>query len=291
MKHKLRLIIRKILKVKECENIIDSIIKKKINIEKSLYKEKYCTDDLKNILERLGINEGDNLFIHSSWRQFYNFIGTPQDVINILKDLVGSSGTIIMPSYGKERSYFDVEKTPSNAGVLSEVFRKNKGVTRSSCTHFSVCSYGKKSEYIICDHFKSKYGFDNNSPCYKFINLDNSKVLLMGLGKKPTKISIFHCVGYLLKDENTYLNKVINKKYSSTLILNNKKYEKKMITRDSIYKNNNIVFRKVIKNIKNKNHIKISNLDLVILDAKEGIKETINFAKHGRYIYKRRFFK
>ena len=283
---KLKFIFRKLIGAKEKEGIVDALIRKRIKVEKKFYRKNISKIELKDTLIKMGIKKGDNIMVHASWRQFYNFLGKPQDVIKILKDIIGPEGMLLMPSYGSDRLYFDVENTPSSAGVLSEVFRLGKNTYRSACTHFSVCAYGKNASEIIEEHFFSEYGFDNRSPYYKFTKLENSKVLFMGLGKEPTKISLFHCAGYLLKDKIDYSSEVLSKEYTSVLIINNKKYKKDMIIRTKGHKNNNKVFKKIFRNIKTRKHIKLSNLDLVWIDAREGLNKAIEFAEEGIYCYK-----
>ncbi|UPO98531.1 AAC(3) family N-acetyltransferase (plasmid) [Cetobacterium somerae] len=286
MKSQIRGFIRRILNLKKNETINSGIERKKINIQKKFYKSKITKEKLKENIQKLGVRAGDNLIVHSSWRQFYNFLGTPQDVIEVLKEILGEDGTLIMPSYGENIRYFDVNKSKSNAGVITEIFRKLPGTLRSHCTHFSMSAYGKNSKYLTKDHFFSKYGFDKYSPYSKFIKLDNSKILFLGLGKEPTKISLFHCVSAELMENNKYFESLLSNVYNSKLVIEDQEYSKKMITRKSGHSNNNKNFKKIFREIKNKRYQKISNLEMVIIDAKEGFQKAREFAEKGIYCYK-----
>lgn len=285
MSNKIKLYLRTILGIRSNESISEGIRRRKIKFEKKIYRKKITKVDLKKILIELGIKKGDNLIVHSSWRQFYNFLGQPEDIIEILKDII-EEGTLLMPSYGKDRTFFDVDKTQSAAGVISEVFRKSEGVLRSKCTHFSMAVFGKEAEYLIKDHFESEYGFDQNSPYFKFINLKESKILFLGLGREPTKISLFHCAGYFLKEQKYYFKKLLSEEYYSKLIVDGIEYKKKMLIRKKGHANNNKNFKKIFRSISNKNYKKISNLELVVFDAKEGFQKTIEFAEKKIYCYK-----
>jgi aminoglycoside 3-N-acetyltransferase len=282
----IRIIVRKLLYTRERETIRSAMDRHFVRLKKIVYKKKITQLDLKEALEKLDINIGDNLMVHSAWRQFFNFSGNPDDVIKVLQDIIGEEGTILMPSYGPGKKYFDVENSPSEAGVLSEVFRKQDNIYRSACTHFSVCGKGPLAYEITKDHIKSEYGFDSNSPCYKFSQLEKSKLLFMGLGSKPTKISLFHCAGYMLMDEDPHLKEILSDRYNATLIVDGNKYEKSMVIRKPGHGNNNSVFKRIYSEIRKKNHIKISNLDLVIIDANEGLNKAVDFAKRGIYCYK-----
>lgn len=278
--------VRDFLKAKKNETVNDALNRNIVKIQKKIFKKKYRIPDLKNALIELGVSSGDNIFLHSSWRQFYNFEGNPDDVIKLIREIISDQGTLLMPSYGSDGTFFDVINTPSSAGVLTEVFRKLPNTKRSACTHFSVCAQGPHAEDLTKDHLKSEYGFDKFSPCYKFTQLNKTKILFMGLGKIPTKISLFHCAGYNLKMTNPFLKDIFSHQYKTTLIIKGIKYEKNMITRKPGHGNNNNTFRKIFKAINNKNAKKISNLDLVVIDAQEGLQKAIEFANKGFYCYK-----
>jgi len=286
IKNKLRYFLRVILGTRKNETIDNSINRKKVKIKKIFYKKPISIDDFRAALVRLGVTEGDNLMVHASWREFYNFEGTPENVIKIFENILGENGTLLMPSYGSDRTFFDVDNSPSNAGVLSEIFRLQKNTYRSACTHFSICASGKNSYELTNKHFYSEYGFDDNSPYYLFTNTDNSKVIFIGLGEKPTQISLFHCVGYMLKNKIPYFENLLSHRYISTLIKEGNEYKKEMIIRKPGHKNNKKVFKKILKSIKNKKHIRLSNIDLVTVDAKEGLRAAIKFAENGVYCYK-----
>lgn len=287
LKKNIKMILRYLLKINKNETIKDGIQYKIVRIEKKINKKKVEKVELYNAIKKMGIKEGDTIMVHCSWRKFYSFNGTPEDLIEMLIDIIGEDGTLIMPSYGRDKFIFDVDNTPSEAGVLSEVFRKMPNTFRSKCSHFSVCILGNKASEIIDSHFNSEYGFDYNSPCYKMTQYENSKILLLGLGKNPTKISVFHCAGYILKDKDKILNNILSFRYKSKLIIDGETYDKEMLTRQPQYRNDNKVFKKIFKNINNKKQMKLSNIDLVVINAKEALDNAILFAKKGEYCYKK----
>lgn len=290
MKKIIKKIIRKFLLVKKDENIIDSINKRKTNFKKRIYINKYDTNTLFKELKNIGIKEGDHVLVQAAWREFYNYEGTPIDIIELLTKMVGEEGTVLMPSYGLNREYFDLSKTPSAAGVLSEVFRIQEDTIRSECTNFSICARGKLANELTKDHSSSSYGFDQYSPLYKLAQQKNGKILFLGLGSKPTKISLFHCAGFILRDEIVFFRNLYSEVINCVLIANNIKHEKKMIVRNPIYKNNNKVIKKIFNSIDNKEISKLSNLDIVTIDAGEGLQRAIEFAKRGQYCYKKNQF-
>ncbi len=278
--------VRSIVGVKESETIKDALNRRMINISKLFYKKKFGVPELKNAIIKTGVGKGDVLFIHSAWRSFYNFQGKPEDVINILFDIVGEDGTIVMPSYGNDKKFFNVDDSPSCAGVISEVFRKRTDVKRSQCSHFSVAASGKMSDIIIKDHDKSLYGFDEYSPCYKITQMDNAKVLFLGLGKNPSKISIFHCAGWFMQDSDEKLSRLYTASYESKLVYNKQIYIRHMVDRVSGHGNNNRVFRKILNSLKSTERNKVSNLDIVVISANEGFEIAKRYVSKGIYCYK-----
>ena len=283
----LKMTIRKMLRSREHESIRDSMDRHKIGLQKLLFRQKYTAENLRDALIRIGIKQGDTVFIHASWRAFYNFKGEPQDVISILESLIGDSGTLAMPCYGNDRTFLDVNTTPSAAGYLSEVFRKLEGVIRSHCTHFSVAAKGQRAVFLTEEHELSKYGFDLHSPCYKLSQIPNAKILFLGLGAIPTKISIFHCAGAILYDTDPKIKALLSNHYKATLIDESGcEHENEMIIRIPGHGNDENVFRQIFKSIHNKKSIKVSNLDVVLIDANEALRAAVSYAKEGKYCYK-----
>lgn len=281
----IRLVIRSIIGVREHESIVDALDRIFSRIMRLLYREKYTTNMLEKALRQCGLSEGDAVLVHCSWRRMFNYEGSPECLISLLMRIVGKNGTILMPCYGHDRLYLDVENTPSQAGVLSEVFRKMDGVRRSACTHFSVAGIGRDADSILSEHINSQYGFDQYSPCYKLCTHENGKVLLLGLGSKPTKISIFHCAGWLLRDSDTKLKKLLSYEYDTELVFRDCHLTKKMIQRMPNHRNHKANFRRILKSITNKKHVKLSNMDIVVIDAKEALTKSVVGAEKGIYCY------
>ena len=83
-------------------------------------------------LRDLELSTGDIVCVHSSFSSLGYVEGGPGTFIEALEEVVGASGTIMMPAFsmtGSMLSYlesgevFDVSKTPSKVGVVTETFR------------------------------------------------------------------------------------------------------------------------------------------------------------------------
>lgn len=282
----IRNVLRRILDARETETVKDALNRKIVQLSKLRYKEKYGTEDLKNAMKQCGIGQGDIVLVHSSWRSFYNYFGNPEDVIEAILDIVGSQGLVLMPSYGQDKTFFDVDNTPSKAGVISEVFRKRADVKRSCCSHFSVAAWGTRAEGIISAHKNSQYGFDEHSPCYKITQIEDAKVLFLGLGKRPSKVSIFHCAGWSSQSSDDRLKKLYSAAYQSKVIYNGQAYSRQMADRCSGHGNNEKIFRKILVSLQSFKRTKISNLDIVCINASEGYEMAKQYISRGIYCYK-----
>lgn len=160
---------------------------------------KLCEQGLKEILiDRLGISSGDMVFVHSSLGML-NLDFPSYHALPIILDIIGSEGTLIMPTYPKESSYnflkngkvFDIKKTPTYTGLLNEYARRHSAAVRSLHPTKSVVAIGKYAHEITCDHHKGILPYHSGSPYYK-INAYNAKVI--GIGVQTTYLSAVHSV-------------------------------------------------------------------------------------------------
>ena len=146
-------------------------------------------EDVEAMLLKIGIKTGDVLMLHSSLSQIGYVEGSAQTLINAILKVIGHSGTMVMPAfpakgfnydYLKSKPVFDLLNTPSNSGIITETFRKMKGVKRSLHPTDSVCAIGKKSELITGSHFNQITPYNKMSPFYKLIEL-HAKIILLGV--------------------------------------------------------------------------------------------------------------
>lgn len=138
-------------------------------------------NDIACLLRELGVKRGDTVIVHSSLSSMGKVDGGPDAVIDALLDTVGEEGTLVMPAFSDNmKEAFDPENTKSDVGLISEVFRKRKGVLRSYHPTHSVCALGKNAEYITGDHQFSRTPCGRDTPFYKIKELDG-KIILLGV--------------------------------------------------------------------------------------------------------------
>ena len=100
-------------------------------------------------LRKLGVEHGDTLFVHSSFKSLGPVDGGVETVIHALEDAVGSEGLILMPSFdlegGRElrAKNWSISTTRSTVGWITEYFRTMPGTYRSDHYSHSVAARGK----------------------------------------------------------------------------------------------------------------------------------------------------
>lgn len=160
-------------------------------------KAKISIGEMRDLLvDELGIKHGDRIIVSSSFGNL-NADFSPQQLIELLMDIVGEDGIIMMPYYppmnsdewAKGNHVFDMRNTKSGMGVLTNVFSKMPGVEMSCHPTKAVCVWGKESvvNELIKDHELSKTPFYWDSPYGRLLKI-GSKSLCLGLKNIP----IFH---------------------------------------------------------------------------------------------------
>ncbi|MEX2566534.1 MAG: AAC(3) family N-acetyltransferase [Cyclobacteriaceae bacterium] len=152
-------------------------------------REPLRLNELEHILRhQLGIGEGDSLIIHSSFGNL-NAGFSPEKAVDLLKKIVGKSGNILMPFYPtghafywiQEDHVFDVEKSISCMGILTQAFKESEKVMVSPHPVKALSAWGKDRDFLIGEHHQSLYPYDEHSPYFKISKCPQSKSLGLGV--------------------------------------------------------------------------------------------------------------
>ena len=130
-------------------------------------------------------------------------------ILALLREAVGKEGTLIIPTYNKISSYeflnsgliFDIRKTPSYTGILSEFLRLQKNSVRSLHPTKSVCAQGPAALELTNTHKLSQYPYDANSPYFKMIHMGGK---IVGIGVTSFFLSAVHAVDDALIQKNKF---------------------------------------------------------------------------------------
>jgi len=153
----------------------------------------YTFEDLVDGFHKLGVEQGDTLLVHSSYKSLGEVDGGPQTVVRALEAALGvdKDGTLIMPTFNfdfNKGEAWDVRSTPSRMGVLTELVRKDPRVKRVFHPFYSFAILGKHAEMLGNLRYKSAY--ERNSVFGKLRDLDG-KIMVIGLSYNDS-MTFFH---------------------------------------------------------------------------------------------------
>lgn len=280
----LKKFLRKIIRCRSNETIRDCMHRHKYNFLKRIIKTEYTKEDFKKILENSDINKGDTIFVQSSWRAFVGFKGSPEDIINILTDLIGEEGILMMPTFSGDIQKIDIMNDSSQLGVITEVFRKKENTYRSLDSYFPLSILGNNSKYFAENHLKSCSPFDNYSPMYQLLE-NNGKLLFLGLGKYPHKVSFIHMFTTLKAKSSQFYQICYSKELDCEIKIGEKKYSKKILIRNANYSNNKNNIKKALKVTTHENN-KIGITDIYSCCTDDLMKTLEEFEKNSIRFYK-----
>lgn len=139
----------------------------------------------------LGINEGNNLFIHSDLIRLGYPLGGQSMYLDILKQKIGTSGSLFAPTFTFtfiQNLEYDFEKTrPINMGFLSEQLLSTPHSVRSKHPINSIVMNGPLTEVMMNIETLSAYSSEGI-----FARLLDYDIKILLLGARPDHISYSH---------------------------------------------------------------------------------------------------
>lgn len=166
--------------------------------------------DVIQAAKTLGIENGDVILIHSSFKSLGEVENGADTVVSGFREAVGETGTVVFPTLCQkdwehvyENWNIDAE---SDVGYLTNYFRKLPEAKRSNQATHSVAAIGCKAAYLTQTHGQSglRYGifgdtpFAADSPWEKMYRM-NAKVLFIGVGIR--KCTFRHYAEYCFMEE------------------------------------------------------------------------------------------
>ena len=158
------------------------------------------------LTERLGLTAGKVVYVHSSIDRLN--LGFPfYRILPLLQKVIGERGTVLFPTYPnrspvssyqylRDGNVFDVKRTPSYTGILTEFARRHTRAIRSLHPTKSVCAIGPAAEWLTSAHQESPYPYDTQSPYYKLIE---SEATIVGIGVWTEYLSFVYTIDDAMK--------------------------------------------------------------------------------------------
>jgi len=165
--------------------------RKKLNAVYVLLYRRYTAPELISELKKRLPKDVDIVMVHSSYDRLLPMCtGAPQDLITELIKYCGTTCTLVMPAfvlggrnYDKKeyfsRHAFDVTRTPSEMGLLTEVFRRTPGVLRSLHPTHSICAIGPLAHALTAAHHRAPTRTGMGTP---FELMMEKRTAIVGLG-------------------------------------------------------------------------------------------------------------
>ena len=151
----------------------------------------FTTEDLVAELTRRLPRDFEILMVHSSFDKLLPmYQGSAKDLVTALIEFCGPERTLVMPAFVMGgRTYdvsvyfrsqpFDVRRTPSEMGLVAEIFRRTANVLRSLHPTCCLCALGPLAKELTTGHHLSQTGFSPDSP---FGVMTRRRTAILGLG-------------------------------------------------------------------------------------------------------------
>lgn len=254
-------------------------------LDRLIYRKRISLDDLKVAFDKLGVKNGRVVWIQSSWNEFYNFNGQPRDVIDLLLEMIGPDGTLVMPAIPLEINsdrIFEVDFAPVSTGFICEYFRRYPNVKRSIHLSSSVVALGPQADYLTKDHHKTLTPWDPQSPYERLIELD-CICIGAGIGKFLENLTPLHTVEARLRHEVLFFRDLFEGEISYRW----KTRSGKEGTHKFLLRRGRFNAKKFGRNYPKQMHryFRISNLEMWSITARDAIETGTELGRNGITMY------
>ena len=139
------------------------------------------------------VTPGEHLMVHTSYKALGGIEGGPHTVIDVLLDLLGAKGTLLLPTFTlddwAQRHYFDYHETEGKTGIIGELARKRDGFIRTPHPMYNFAVGGARA-----DLYRHMSGHDSFGPLsvYSMFHRNNGRILSLGVVDPDSTLSQAH---------------------------------------------------------------------------------------------------
>jgi aminoglycoside 3-N-acetyltransferase len=255
----------------------------------------FGAEELAGAFRQLGITPGDILMVHSSFDRFAGFSGKPSDVVRVLQETVGTQGTLLMPTlpftgtavdYVSRSAVFDVRRTPSQVGLLTELFRRSPGVIRSVHPTHPVAAWGAQATRMLADHHLARTPCGAGSPFARLLEADG-RILLLGTDIRS--VTFFHYIEEVLEPgmpvspftKDDFILQSCDQ--TGTIVTSKTRLFDPALSR----RRNLLKLEPVVRNRGSWAQVRLGELDVILLEARDLMAAAKSLAAQGVYCYER----
>jgi aminoglycoside N3'-acetyltransferase len=242
------------------------------------------------LLRDLGFHHGATVMVHSSFSHIRRRVPhmSPAMLIALLQDLIGPQGTLLMPTFpfqGSQGEYadkyprFDVQKTPSKVGILTEVFRQTEDVVRSKHPTHPVAAWGRHASEIVSTHHLGPT-FGATSPFYRLREFEG---IVVGLG---TRYRYAFTIGHVIEELHPRLRQHDFEERLRTMTIVDGRaeipYQLRVLRPDLPREFNR--FTRILRKDKVLRYVTSAGLPCAVVEADSFIRRSMQLAEENRYI-------
>jgi aminoglycoside N3'-acetyltransferase len=253
----------------------------------------YDSKQLVSALHELGVVPDAVLMVHSSYSPFSGLLGTPASVVAALQQAIGPGGTLLMLSlpytasaeeYVKTCPTFDVRRTASRMGFVSEVFRRQKGTLRSRNPAHPILARGPLASWFIEGHERCTYSCGPGSPFEKMVEKDAAVLFF----DTPLRyLTFFHYLEHLVSDKlpfslydpEGYAVRMIDEAGQESSVSVHPFSQRARAARRFRVLEAELYKRGLVRTRR------IGNTSLILVNTREMVAVTKDLASRGRYFY------
>lgn len=172
----------------------------------------YSTNDLQTHLKKTVGSDFEILMVHSSVNHMLPmYTGTPLELLKMLIDFCGPQKTLVMPAFYfgdpkigtvqetfQARPHFNLKRTPSQMGLITELFRRTKGVLQSRHPVYRIAAFGPLAKELVTGHEHASGPSGFGSP---FEYMTKHDTMIIGIGKSFHVMTQVHHVDEIMGED------------------------------------------------------------------------------------------